>query len=287
MAKKKRKQQPPDMATVRLDEIDMGTARIRTTINKDDLAELTYSIRELGLLQPVVLMERARPKSGEKPYSLLIGQRRFLACQKLEKLGELEPPEIPAMILKEQDRKSALTLSLAENICRAKLSHRDAAEVVTELYKTHGRNIKTVAKITGMWPETVRRYVAVKECGSDKIMKLLENARISLEDAKHALLAAEWNVKKAERMLDLMVKEGFTRSAKRRFTRYVGSHPGTTLSTAGKEARKARIERRVSVDLTKDLRAGLEKATDEWGMEAEDVVTQALQDWLEDQGYIE
>ena len=57
-------------------------------------------------------------------------------------------------------------------------------------------------------------------------------------------------------------------------------------SVSVKDAKEPRVERIISVDLTSELRDGLEKATREWEMEPDDIVLQALQDWLDEQGYL-
>ena len=53
-----------------------------------------------------------------------------------------------------------------------------------------------------------------------------------------------------------------------------------------KDAKKPRVERIISIDLTSELRHGLQEAMKEWRMEPDDIVLQALQEWLDEQGYL-
>jgi len=50
---------------------------------------------------------------------------------------------------------------------------------------------------------------------------------------------------------------------------------------------KPKVERRISVDLTVEMRQGLQKAMQEWEMDPAEIVSQALEEWLEAQGYLE
>ena len=148
---------------VAIKDIDKGPAHIRTHLNREDLDELKESIKKLGLLQPIVVMERTNPRPGQKRYVLVVGSRRVQAC---EELGDRK--EIPAVVIEEQNEERVLAASLAENMFRAPLSHKDTAEAVTKLYKLYGKDEKKVAKATGMWPQTVLKYVYLKEYGTPK-----------------------------------------------------------------------------------------------------------------------
>ncbi len=90
--------------------IDPKSDQPRKYFDKDALAELAESIRENGLLQPILVRETA---SGR--YQIIAGERRFRAS----KLAELD--EIPTIILDKDDKKAA-EISLIENIQREDLN---------------------------------------------------------------------------------------------------------------------------------------------------------------------
>ena len=269
------------MDKIRLDEIDKGPAHIRTHINEESLDELKDSIEKLGLLQPIVVIRKKKVKPDGRKYDLLIGSRRVLAH---EKLGR---EEIHAIIIeKRQNKERILALSLAENMFRSRLSHKDTADAVTKLYKLYGKDKNKVAKATGMWPATVLRYVYLKEYGTTKMIKWVEDGDIKLLDVKRMLEAARWSISKAERMLEAMIEEGMTRRQKKDFAQYMKANPAASIKEGVKDARKPRITNKVLVDLTTEVQEGIQKAMKELKMDAEEVAFQALRDWLEDQGYI-
>jgi ParB/RepB/Spo0J family partition protein len=252
---------------IRLNEIDKGPAHIRSYVNEEDLEELKESIKKMGLLQPIVVMERKKVKHGERKYSLVVGSRRVRAHQ------ELNEEKILAVIIDEQDQEKVLAASLSENMFRSKLSHKDMADAVTRLYKLYGNDEKKVAKETGMWPETMLEWV--------------EKGSVSLLDVKRMLNAAQWNIKKAEKWLEQMIKEEMTPTQKKNFAEYMGANPSATVKEGVDDARKPRVKNKLLVDLTPELRSGIAKAMKEWGMEADEVAAQAITDWLEDQGYLQ
>ena len=95
---------------LKLSMIDPKSDQPRKYFDKDALEELAASIKENGLLQPILVREYA-----EGRYQIIAGERRFRAS----KIAELE--EIPAIILERDDRKVA-ELSLIENIQREDLN---------------------------------------------------------------------------------------------------------------------------------------------------------------------
>lgn len=110
----------------------------RRTFNKETLQNLSQSIREQGLLQPVIV----KP-SGDGKYELIAGERRWRAA----KLAELE--RIPAVI-RTVDSSQTLILSVIENLQREDLDPIEEAsayqKMVDELNITHEQVAAHVGK---------------------------------------------------------------------------------------------------------------------------------------------
>ncbi len=96
--------------TIRISQIDPKSDQPRKSFDRAALEELADSIREHGLLQPILVRE-----FGEGRYQIIAGERRFRAS----KLAGLT--EIPAIVLDKDDRKAA-EISLIENIQREDLN---------------------------------------------------------------------------------------------------------------------------------------------------------------------
>jgi len=111
----------------------------------DDLAE---SIRENGLLNPITVIQK-----GDL-YELVVGQRRFLACQ------SIGFDTIPAIIRDDISDADGVTLSLIENVHRADMHPIDKGRALQILYDTYG-SYKRVSKESGLSTPTIKRYMSL------------------------------------------------------------------------------------------------------------------------------
>jgi ParB family chromosome partitioning protein len=124
----------PELATVEgasfaelpIDAIRPNAAQPRQFFDEEAMAELVHSIREVGLLQPVVVRRR-----GEDEYELVMGERRWRACQ------EAGLAVIPA-IVRETDDTDMLRDALLENLHRAQLNPLEEASAYQQLLDDFG-----------------------------------------------------------------------------------------------------------------------------------------------------
>lgn len=112
----------------------------------DDLAN---SINEKGLLSPVTVR-----RNDNGTFSLVAGQRRYLACKRLGW------ETIPAIIRDIADDTDATIISLIENVHRADMNPIDKARAYQKIYLKYGEHA-IVAKETGVSTSTVRKYLSL------------------------------------------------------------------------------------------------------------------------------
>ena len=110
----------------------------RQTFVEDELAELAQSIREHGILQPVVVSRQ--PEEGA--YQLIIGERRWRAAR------QAGLATIPALVRPTGSRE-ALEIALVENLQRASLSPLETAEAYAALISEFGITQEQVAARVG------------------------------------------------------------------------------------------------------------------------------------------
>ena len=113
-------------AELPVDAITPNPQQPRTVFDEDDLGELAESIREFGVLQPVVVRE-----SGRNQYELIMGERR-LRASKLAERGT-----IPAIIRGTEDT-ALLRDALLENLHRANLNPIEEAHAYGQLLEDFG-----------------------------------------------------------------------------------------------------------------------------------------------------
>jgi ParB/RepB/Spo0J family partition protein len=122
---------------VPLDHIEANPQQPRLAFDQETLDELAASIREHGVLQPILV----RPV-GPNTYQLIAGERRWRAS----KLAGLE--SIPALI-EEIDDDTALEISIIENLQREDISPLDEAAMYDRMVREHGYSIRKLADKLG------------------------------------------------------------------------------------------------------------------------------------------
>lgn len=110
-------------AELPLDAITPNPRQPREVFDEDALAELVTSIKEVGLLQPVVVRQL-----GPARYELIMGERRWRACR------EAGLEAIPAIVRATDDEKLLLD-ALLENLHRAQLNPLEEAAAYDQLLK--------------------------------------------------------------------------------------------------------------------------------------------------------
>jgi ParB family chromosome partitioning protein len=119
------------LADLELNDIVPNAQQPRVEFDADALQELVVSIREFGVLQPIVVRPRAGAAAGEPQYELIMGERRFRAS----KAAGLE--RIPAVV-KDTADEAMLRDALLENIHRAQLNPLEEASAYKQLLEDFG-----------------------------------------------------------------------------------------------------------------------------------------------------
>jgi len=136
----------PDMPPQRLPlaRLQPGRYQPRTRMDEGSLQELAASIRQHGLMQPIVVRAlAAEPGDGRPPrYEIIAGERRYRAA----KLAELD--EVP-VVVREADDESALSLALIENIQREDLNPLEEAQGIRRLIDEFGYSHEQAAEAIG------------------------------------------------------------------------------------------------------------------------------------------
>ena len=112
-------------AEIPVDALQANPRQPRTVFDEESLAELTFSITEIGLLQPVVVRRTA------DGYELIAGERRLRACQ------EAGMSTIPA-IIRTTDDTEMLREALLENLHRADLNPLEEAAAYSQMLADFG-----------------------------------------------------------------------------------------------------------------------------------------------------
>jgi ParB family transcriptional regulator, chromosome partitioning protein len=142
-----------DLMHIPLCELSIAKTNVRHGVKKADYEDLIPSIRQRGILQPLLVR-----KNG-KGYEIVAGRRRYLAVHSLEKEG-LEIEAIPCAIMAKSDDAAAVEASLIENVARLPMDDMDQFEAFQRLLK-EGRTIEEIANTFGVTEIMVKRRLAI------------------------------------------------------------------------------------------------------------------------------
>jgi len=159
-----------------LGQIQPGQYQPRRDIQEEALEELADSIRQQGLMQPVVV----RPLPGQdQRYELIAGERRWRACE----LAGLT--QIPVLVREVPD-EAAIAMSLIENIQRENLNPMEEAMALHRLQQEFELTQKEVAQAVGKNRTTVANLLRLMQLNTD-VKRLLENGDLEMGHARALL----------------------------------------------------------------------------------------------------
>ncbi|MEV4739303.1 ParB/RepB/Spo0J family partition protein [Streptomyces sp. NPDC049555] len=234
-------------AELPLDSITPNPRQPREVFDPDALAELIASIREVGLLQPVVVRQL-----GPGRYELIMGERRWRACR------EAGLERIPAIVRATEDEKLLLD-ALLENLHRAQLNPLEEAAAYDQLLKdfncTHdeladriGRSrpqVSNTLRLLKLSPAVQKRVAAgVLSAGHARALLSLDDPEAQ-DDLARRIVAEGLSVRSVEEIVTLMGSRPKNARAK-------GPRAGGRVSPALTDLASRlsdRFETRVKVDL--------------------------------------
>ncbi|HSW98763.1 MAG TPA: ParB/RepB/Spo0J family partition protein [Candidatus Saccharimonadales bacterium] len=206
---------PGRIQKIALGDIVPNTDQPRTTFDNDALVGLAESIKQHGIIQPLVVTPH-----GAGKYSIVAGERRWRAAH----IAKLD--KVPAVVrtTKELER---LEIAIVENVQRVDLSPLEQAVSIERLHQQFSMTYEAIAKRLGKASSTVNNIV--------RLLQLPEAARAALEAQKlseghaRAILALKdsaahqaellasilrhgWSVRQAEQFVT-SVKDGFKEKA--------------------------------------------------------------------------
>ncbi len=230
---------PGGLVEIRVDAIRPNPHQPRKTFAPAALAELEQSIRELGVLVPVLV--RAVPAgSGAPAYELIAGERRWRASA----AARLET--IPA-IVREADDRTSMEVAVVENLQRADLDPLEEAMGFSHLLEEYGYTQERLAERIGKSRPTVAN--ALRLLGlSDPIKALLRSGALSVGHAR-ALLAVEESERQA--LAERVVRDGLTvRDVERLGERRRSPSPRPRASSPDQDALVARLRYALGAPVT-------------------------------------
>jgi ParB family chromosome partitioning protein len=218
-------------AEIPVTDIHPNRKQPRSVFDEDDMAELVHSVREIGVLQPIVV--RTSTEEGGEPYELVMGERRWRAVQ----AAGLET--IPAIVRDTTD-DDLLRDALLENLHRSQLNPLEEAAAYQQLLEDFGTTHEQLADRIGRSRPQVSNTLRLLKLPPLVQRRVAANV-ISAGHAR-ALLALP-DAAAMERLAQKIVAEGMSvRATEEAVTLYQGPASPTKNNIPRPGARHERLD---------------------------------------------
>ena len=224
----------PAKNSAAIEDLHPGRMQPRGRIDAEGLAELAASIREHGVLEPILV--RKRPSGG---FEIIAGERRWRAAQQAG---------LKAVPIFQHDLgdEAAFEAALVENLQREDLNPLETARAFQRLVDDYGYTQDAVAAKVGKERSTVANALRLLKLPKD-LMELVEDGELS-EGHGRALLSAP-SVSVMKKLARQAVSKGWSvREVERQARRAArgGGSSAATQKTSGKSANVRDLEQRLS-----------------------------------------
>jgi len=215
---------------VALDAVVPSPLQPRKNLREETLADLEDSIREHGVIQPLIVRE----VNGH--YELIAGERRWRAC------GRLGLPEIPIIVRTASDR-DVLEMALIENLQREDLNAIEEAEAYARLAREFQLKQEEIAQRVGKNRATVANAIRLLDLSPD-VKDLLAGGQLSVGHAKVLLSLKDGALQSAaatqivRRGLTVRATENLVTEATRQGT--VPADPAGSAAAPGRKSQSPR-----------------------------------------------
>ncbi len=164
-----------EVREVEIDKIEAGAGQSRKIFDEEKIAELAQSIKEHGLIQPIIVRT-----TGKDRYEIIAGERRWRACR-LAGLKKI------SVLVKDYGDREAATASLIENIQRENLNALEEAEAYRELIKKYGLTQEEISRRVGKSRPFITNMLRLLTL-PEEIKEMIKNEQITAGHARALLM---------------------------------------------------------------------------------------------------
>ena len=187
--------QSSEVVQAEVDKILIPEERVTSVLDEELLQELEASIREKGILQPLLIGE------VDGKYVLIDGLHRLIIAKKLGM------KTVPAIVKKMSEEELIIT-NLIVNRQRGKSNPADEARIVKLLIDEYKYSIDLVAEKLNVSPATVEKYYQIARGASEKVLEALKYGNIGVGCAYFLSMVENKTVQ--DQVLEYAVRWGYT-----------------------------------------------------------------------------
>lgn len=185
---------------IEVEKIHPNPFQPRKDFNEEELKDLAASIRQFGILQPLIVSKREKdtPTGRDVEYELIAGERRLRAAE----MANL--PRVP-VVIRRSTMPEKLAMSIIENIQRENLNPIEEAQAYERLSKQFGMTLSEIAGQVGKNKSVVINSVRMLRLSQD-ILQAIAGRKIPPTSSRYLLMLNEFPEKQQKLFREMIVR---------------------------------------------------------------------------------
>ena len=257
-----------------IDDLEVNQFQIRTTNTGEGIDELVESIKELGLIHPIIV---CRSERHQDKWELVCGQRRLLAHKKMG-VQTIQAGVIDRVLSPEEGE----AVSANENIHQLRMSRPDLVDLCERLYIRYG-TMKAVEDKTKIPYHVVRKYVHLARL-KDPLRTMVQNQEVKLDIALKAQDATGGNPTEALEFVRVLKRSD--NDLRTKILKIKKENPWMDAAEAEQAAEQAPLDVQISGRLYGGHADAIRRLAVEKGTDVSTVGIELIQEALDDQGLV-
>lgn len=252
-----------------LKSLKVSSKNVRKTEVEKDIEGLVESVRKYGILQPLLVS-----KDNDDMFEVIVGQRRFKAAEMLE----LE--YLPCLEVEVEPTDSKI-VSFSENLHRRELDYNDKMTAAIELMNEMNNDKEKVAKALGITVTTLKSYLGWKDV-PEEVRQMVADGfpRPQAIRISHALEDVNKIIALAKRVAEILEPK-----IRKKVISEAIENPELPVEDIVKGG-MAKSMAEINVSFPQNISQALNSASEKYEQEKEDIVVQAVEEWLRGRGFL-
>ena len=257
-----------------IDDLIVDRFQVRTTNTGEGIDELAESIKEFGLIHPIIVCHSERT---EGKWEVVCGQRRLLAHKKIGAY-KINAGVIDRVITPDE----GTAISANENVHQLPMSRPDLVDLCERLYIRYG-TMRAVAQKTKVPYHVVRKYVRLARL-TGELRRMVEGREVDLDIAVKAQDATGGDEKEALEFVRVLQRSD--NDLRKRILQIKKQDPSIDAETAEEAAEQAPDDVRISGRLYGGHAAAIKQLAEDKGANVSTVGMDLIEESLQEQGLV-
>jgi len=218
-----------NVSLIPIENIQANKQNPRSVFSEEELIDLSNSIKEKGIVQPIIVRQRA----NENSYEVIAGERRWRAAQ----IAQLD--KIPA-IIKTLSDDDALEIAIIENVQRSNLNPIDEASGYKRLIDIYNYTQEDLANVIGKSRSYIANILRLTNLPL-RVQEYLSSGQLTIGHARALIGSAD-----AEKIASLIIEKGLSVRQTEDFLKQKNTYTVVTQKANAKDQNIINLEKTIT-----------------------------------------